>query len=511
MTTASDLMLAHFECSADSQEQLELEVRWMSSGETACCLRTPSKFHIAEIKAQVREHAGIPAEEQRIFWSNGRELTGDVDLTMASEHPTKPNGDHVQVSENTTIATTALLLVRSVSDPRITNLGSFRPVQTFSPLPSGGFSKVRKLSAGINGDIFLYRWNHDSSQDSVAVKMLQNARLARIWGTETDERAIHTDLGRKCPPAEDSLTEIGILSHLSNQVDLPKSLLRMLGVFAEGNFTWLVTEYCESGELFEVAASGAIAEPQLCLYAMDLLQAVAYLHRHHIGHRDISLENILLKGGQIKLMDFGMAVRSHSASGTPLRYFRSVGKDFYRAPECYVPTVMETSVSVPDGAKGGDVILAKTTLERDRFWCEVRLPPHMGPDEKTCKAEVWGYTTAPADIWAVAICIFILGFQCPPWNWAMLDDASFAYVTHVEESCNESGLEAVLKNWGKKFLSDEAMRLLRDMLKPDPALRPCATECLQSTFFQNKAASDAVGEPHGSESLAGGCGKVGGA
>jgi len=265
----------------------------------------------------------------------------------------------------------------------------------------------------------------------------------------------------------------------------------------------LVTEYCDEGELFEVAASGAVAEPKLCHYLIQLLQAVSYLHSHHIGHRDISLENILLKGEQIKLMDFGMAVRSHSASGTALRYFRAVGKDFYRAPECYVPRTTERNVKVPEAAKGGDVIFAKTSWQGDAYLCEVRLPSHAKSEENACKADIWGYTTGPADVWAVAICFFILGFQCPPWNWAMLDDPSFCYAYDVDEIGSASGLEVVLKSWGKQFLSQEAMRLLKDMLKPDPARRPCASECIQSDYFSD------VGQPQDLESSAADCGKAG--
>lgn len=501
--------------------ELELEVRWMSSGETACCLRTCSRLHVTEIKAQVHEHAGIPVEEQRLFFSNGKELAGEVELKEAADQAARLAGvagateRKDWVEGQAAVGTKALLLVRSVSDPRITNLGSFRSTQTFPALPSGEFKMVRKLSTGINGDIFQYTRIHESSPETVAVKMLQNSRLAQIWGTETDERTIHTDFVRKAPPHEDALTEIGILSHLSQLEDLPESLLKMHAVFAEGDFTWLITEFCDGGELFDVVASGDVSEPQLHCYSKSLFEAVSYLHAHHIAHRDISLENVLLKNGTVKLMDFGMAVRSHSASGTPLRYFRPVGKDFYRAPECYVPKTTGVNVAVPEGAKSGEVISVQTAFKGDRYLCDVCLPTNLAPGQRVCRAEVWGYTAEPADMWALGICIFILGFRCPPWNWAMLDDSAFGYVHAVDQGSEGSGLEAVLKTWGKTLLCQDAMQLLKSLLTVDPAKRPSANDCLETAFCKGcsgAAAESATSDLSGvADSGLCSIGKVGGA
>merc|ERR1719408_529418 len=124
----------------------------------------------------------------------------------------------------------------------------------------------------------------------------------------------------------------------------------MHGVYAEQQFTWLITEFAEGGELFDVAAAGGLSETKIHEYMWQLLQAVDYLHQHQIGHRDISLENVLLKDGSVRLMDFGMAVQTHAPSGAPLEYFRIAGKDFYRAPEVYVPSIAKVPVVAPAAA-----------------------------------------------------------------------------------------------------------------------------------------------------------------
>eukprot|EP00421_Protoceratium_reticulatum_P044023 CAMPEP_0168430532 /NCGR_PEP_ID=MMETSP0228-20121227/37927_1 /TAXON_ID=133427 /ORGANISM="Protoceratium reticulatum, Strain CCCM 535 (=CCMP 1889)" /LENGTH=341 /DNA_ID=CAMNT_0008444637 /DNA_START=86 /DNA_END=1107 /DNA_ORIENTATION=+ len=304
----------------------ELEVRWMFSGNRACTVPASEKMRISDVKELVHARAGVPLAEQHLFVDD-QELASDAAAPVPGAAP--------------------LMLVRSASDPLVTDLGHFRASLAFPALPCGAFTSVRRLAPGINGDVFRFSWQRQGHAESVAVKKLRRERLEQVRGTETDERAVHMETWRRAPLSEDALTEIGVLTHLAQQPDLPCYLLRMLGVFEEDQFVWLVTEFADGGELFDVAASGPVAEAKARQYTWQLLQAVAYLHRHKIGHRDISLENALLQGGVVKLMDFGMAVRSHSASGVTLRYFRAMGKETYRAPEVYVPATPRARVVAP--------------------------------------------------------------------------------------------------------------------------------------------------------------------
>lgn len=198
------------------------------------------------------------------------------------------------------------------------------------------------------------------------------------------------------------------------------------------------------------------------------------MHKHHIGHRDLSLENILLHKGNVRVMDFGMAVRSTTLAGTELRYFRSVGKDYYRACECYVPPAHEVEVTMPANSAPGNLVVMAVN---GKHICEVRMPMDGKPGSK-CKAEVWGYAACPADIWSVGVCIFAMMVGRPAWEKAHLGDKLFVLATR-------QGLAKFVQQLRKPELPCAAQQLLDRMLSCLPAKRPTASDCLGCDWFED--------------------------
>merc|ERR1711879_709486 len=136
---------------------------------------------------------------------------------------------------------------------------------------------------------------------------------------------------------------------------------------------------------------------------------------------------------------------------------------------------------------GRDAIeLAKTT---QGHLCELRFSPDLVPGQ-ICSAEVWGYAAQAVDVFAVGVCLFMLSWQCPPWQTATLSDPMFAFV----HSRGERGPQALLQHWKKPMLAPEAMQLLTEMLRADPAKRPSAAACLASPWLA------AAGVPRQAES-----------
>lgn len=204
----------------------------------------------------------------------------------------------------------------------------------------------------------------------------------------------------------------------------------------------------------------------------QLLQAVSYLHKHNIGHRDISLENVLLSQGTVRLMDFGQTVRTHSSSGQVLRYFIPAGKPYYRAPESYIPSAKSIQVVVPPCAPTGEATIAQSpTLD---ILCHVRLPEGALPGQ-VCDAEPWGYPVKPLDVFACAVCIVITKMGSPPWRQARPTDAHFKWA-------QANGIAALAAAW-KKTLPPGMDSLLSVMLKTDAEARVAIDDCLVHEWF----------------------------
>jgi serine/threonine protein kinase len=360
----------------------------------------------------------------------------------------------------------------ALSNPRDTNLTWFRHCVevTFAAWVPGDFTTVGRLAKSVHAEVF-----HHTKKDgtSVVAKVMPTEKVMESRSRLANERSIWLS-NAEVTTVEDSLNEIAVLTFLRRASENSDFVLKLLGVFQDTRNTYLVTEHCEGGELFEAVANGDISNAKESRrYISQLLLAVQYIHSHNVGHRDISLENVLLRHGKCVLIDFGQAVRLRTIDGTEMRYFAEAGKRMYRAPEMYVPREKTIQIICPPDAEPGTV--AQVSFDRSR--CQVLLPADANPG-LPCRAEPYGYAIAPADLFACGVCAFVLAVGKPPWGVARDTDPTFSFI-------RRHGVATLLRQWRMCLdpVDHEEDSLLAAMLQVCPTSRPSVGECLRHAWL----------------------------
>lgn len=125
---------------------------------------------------------------------------------------------------------------------------------------------------------------------------------------------------------------------IEKELSLLKSIehphvIKYISAYKDKSFFYIVTEYCEGGELFKkIVDQGGMDELEACQIMAKLLSAVKFLHDRNICHRDLKPENILFKrhnDDTIKLIDFGLSKQLEE--GEIMK--KKLGTPYYLAPE----------------------------------------------------------------------------------------------------------------------------------------------------------------------------------
>ncbi|MBZ4660623.1 MAG: putative sensor protein, partial [Desulfacinum sp.] len=164
----------------------------------------------------------------------------------------------------------------------------------------GKWEKVRRLGFGSFGEVWLVQ-EKDGARVAVA-KVPHEEKMNRKF-----------------------LMEAAILRRLAGH----PNAVAILEVIKVGGKVVLIQEYVSGSTLQELLDAGLDPLDKESLY-VQLLDVVAYAHRHQVMHRDIKPENILVTpAGTLKLLDFGTAkdVTRRSISSTV------IGSRPYMAPE----------------------------------------------------------------------------------------------------------------------------------------------------------------------------------
>ncbi|XP_024283378.2 serine/threonine-protein kinase 10 isoform X1 [Oncorhynchus tshawytscha] len=162
---------------------------------------------------------------------------------------------------------------------------------------------------------------------------------------------------------DDYITEIDILAACRHN-----NILGLLdAIFFEG-WLWILVEFCPGGALDDIMLEleRGLTEQQISEVCCQTLQALCYLHQHHIIHRDLKAGNILLTmEGHVKLADFGVSAKNIH---TLQKRATFIGTPYWMAPEVIQ---CETSKENPYGPKADVWSLGVTLIEAAEM-----EPPH---------------------------------------------------------------------------------------------------------------------------------------
>ncbi|CAI5719374.1 unnamed protein product [Peronospora effusa] len=110
------------------------------------------------------------------------------------------------------------------------------------------------------------------------------------------------------------------------------NVVSLEGVFQrDKNLHYVVMDYLKDGDMCDqLIERQRLPEPEARRIIRQVVEGLAYLHRHCVLHRDIKPENILIHGNMVKIADFGLAKELEQPT-TLLK--RSCGTLEYAAPE----------------------------------------------------------------------------------------------------------------------------------------------------------------------------------
>ena len=200
------------------------------------------------------------------------------------------------------------------------------------------------------------------------------------------------------------------------------NILKLYEVFEDEKKYYLVTELCKGGELFdEIIQKVQYSEKEAATIIQQVLRAVSYCHQIGVVHRDLKPENVLID----KEMNNTLKIIDF---GTAAEFERSVklktthGTSYYIAPE----------------------VLFKSYDER-------------------------------CDIWSVGVILYILLSGKPPFDGDNDEE--------ITEQVKKGTYNMTGGIW--EAISDDAKRVIKNMLTFDYLQRPNAREVLDDLWFKN--------------------------
>ncbi|KAJ8948588.1 hypothetical protein NQ318_007592, partial [Aromia moschata] len=113
------------------------------------------------------------------------------------------------------------------------------------------------------------------------------------------------------------------------------NIVTVYKILEANQIIYMFMDYCQNGDLLEyIRVHGPFSEDKAKFLFRQIVNAVNYLHKLDISHRDLKCENVLLmSNNQVKLADFGFARSCRNELGEYILSDTFCGSAAYAAPE----------------------------------------------------------------------------------------------------------------------------------------------------------------------------------
>uniref|UniRef100_G3PMV6 non-specific serine/threonine protein kinase n=1 Tax=Gasterosteus aculeatus aculeatus TaxID=481459 RepID=G3PMV6_GASAC len=147
-------------------------------------------------------------------------------------------------------------------------------------------------------------------------------KVVSAYSTKLRKRVAIKIIDRK------KFTSVALETFLRREMEIIKPL-------NHPNIVYVVMDLCVKGDLLKhINAEGALPEDSACRLFTQLCNAVQYLHKSDVAHRDLKCENMLLDTHfNLRVCDFGFSKKLTYADGRMILSKTFCGTSSYAAPE----------------------------------------------------------------------------------------------------------------------------------------------------------------------------------
>jgi len=401
-----------FEDGIDFIQQKSVTVYCNGSSQGGKPLQLASHWGIDDFLNAASQRLGLVPSARRIFHADGSELDdvmmvedGEVVFVSSDEDFIHPNDaeDASQTHHITSSYGSGTMLQASPPSPQSP---LHQSASDMMPKSVAGFQVGRFLGRGGFGEVRV--GVHHMSGEEAALKFLDKAAFSTM------------------DAAERMTTEIECLTALRHP-----NIIRLLQQLEAPHHVVLVFELMRGGDLYHHLCglpNQCLSEDAARSVFHQVISAVAYAHNHHICHRDLKLDNILLSEGgirQVKIADFGLS-------------------DFYRPGEVMRSDCGSLSYLAPEVFRGTS---------------------NAGP---------------PLDVWSLGVILFALLYGRLPFEGSDLCGSNRPREAIIRNRICKCQYKM------DESMSADAKDLVRRLLKLDPAERASVPEIFNHCWLRQR-------------------------